>query len=101
MHFWAEEKYEVWQLLPLRGMIATQQLAEEEEEDIKEEGQASSNTFSRYENLFFKIQIKVFLWFRKNSRIQKTSRGRSLVPCNAAGGILEYTDYVKVLLAMR
>ena len=37
-----------------------------------------------------------FLWFRKNSRIQKTSRGRSLVPCNAAGGILEYTDYVKV-----
>ena len=57
MHFWAEEKYEVCQLLLLRGMIATQQLAEEEEKDIKEEGQASSNTFSRYENLFFKIQM--------------------------------------------
>ena len=31
MYFWAEEKYEVCQLLLLRGMIATQLLVEEDE----------------------------------------------------------------------
>ena len=36
------------------------------------------------------------LIYRKKS--QTSSRSRSLVPCNAAGGILEYTDYVKVYM---
>ena len=42
--------------------------------------------------------VKYIFCLIHRKKSQTSSRSRSLVPCNAAGGILEYTDYVKVYM---
>ena len=81
-------------------MIATQLLMEEDEKEEEakddEKEHIPNRTLRYYPDPMVKNKQNID---RKKS--VATSRSRSLVPCNAAGGILEYTDYVKVLLVMR
>ena len=72
---------------------------EKEEEAKDDEKEHIPNRTLRYYTDY--RSYKSVFWVKNKQNMDRkkslaTSRSRSLVPCNAAGGILEYTDYVKV-----